>query len=113
MNYERLRRMPFRDLYPLYVNKAMKKGRTEEEVIKVISWLTGYNASEIIKSTKDLESFYNDAPAFNVNATLITGKVCGVTVETIEDPLLKRIRYMDKLIDELAKGKPLEKILRK
>lgn len=105
--------MPFRDLYPLYVNKAMKKGRTEEEVIKVISWLTGYNASEIIKSIKDLESFYNDAPAFNVNATLITGKVCGVTVETIEDPLLKRIRYMDKLIDELAKGKPLEKILRK
>lgn len=113
MNYERLRRMPFRDLYPLYVNKAMKKGRTEEEVIIVISWLTGYNASEIIKSIKDLESFYNDAPAFNVNATLITGKVCGVTVETIEDPLLKRIRYMDKLIDELAKGKPLEKILRK
>lgn len=105
--------MPFRDLYPLYVNKAMKKGRTEEEVIIVISWLTGYNASEIIKSIKDLESFYNDAPAFNVNATLITGKVCGVTVETIEDPLLKRIRYMDKLIDELAKGKPLEKILRK
>ena len=98
-------------VYPLLVAKAEKKGRTKAEVDEVAAWLTGYDME-----TTDLDvtyaEFFNNAPAYNPRAELITGSVCGVKVETIEDPLMKKIRQLDKLVDELAKGKPIEKILR-
>ena len=98
-------------VYPLLVAKAEKKGRTKAEVDEVAAWLTGYDME-----TTDLDvtyaEFFNNAPAYNPRAELITGSVCGVKVETIEDPLMKKIRQLDKLVDELAKGKPMEKILR-
>ena len=98
-------------VYPLLVAKAEKKGRTKAEVDEVTAWLTGYDMA-----TTDLDvtyaEFFNNAPAYNPRAELITGSVCGVKVETIEDPLMKKIRQLDKLVDELAKGKPMEKILR-
>ena len=107
--------MSFEKLYPLYVQKAEKKGRSREEVDEIIAWLTGYRGeqlSQAINSPMTIESFFAEAPSMNPKADLITGVVCGVRVEAIEDPLMRKIRYLDKLIDELAKGKKLEKILR-
>jgi hypothetical protein len=107
--------MKFADVYPLYIQKAERKNRTKEEVDKTICWLTGYNQAGLqqqIRQGNDFESFFAQAPAMNPNRSLINGVVCGVRVEEIEDPLMQNIRYLDKLIDELAKGKALEKILR-
>ena len=108
--------MPFAKLYPLLVAKAEKKGRTREEVDQVTAWLTGYPPEELARleqSDASYGDFFRNAPAMNPNRTLITGKICGVRVEEIEDPLMRDIRYLDKLVDELAKGKAMEKILRK
>jgi hypothetical protein len=105
----------FSKVYPLYLQKAEKKKRTKEEVDQVIRWLTGYSQAGLEKQLKqqsDLETFFAQAPAINPNAALIKGVVCGIRVEAIEDPLMQKIRYLDKLIDELAKGKAMEKILR-
>lgn len=107
--------MKFANLYPLYVQKAERKNRTKAEVDQVICWLTGYDQAGLqrqIEQENNLESFLAQAPAMNPNRTLIKGVVCGVRVEDIEDPLMKQLRYLDKLIDELAKGKSMEKILR-
>ena len=108
--------MAFAKLYSLLVAKAEKKGRTREEVDQVAAWLTGYTPEELARleqSDVSYGDFFRSAPAMNPNRTLITGKICGVQVETIEDPLMRDIRYLDKLVDELAKGKAVEKILRK
>ncbi len=108
--------MPFARLYPLLVNKAVKKGRTREEVDQVTCWLTGYTAEDIARleeSGTSYGDFFRNAPALNPNRTLITGTICGVRVEEIQDPLMREIRYLDKLVDELARGKAMEKILRK
>jgi hypothetical protein len=106
---------PFASVYPYYVAKAEKKGRTQAEVEAVIGWLTGYSpkqlASELKKQT-DFETFFQKAPGMNPQRTLIQGVVCGVRVEEIQDPTMREIRYLDKLVDELAKGRPMEKILR-
>ncbi|NLD49866.1 MAG: DUF2200 domain-containing protein [Clostridiaceae bacterium] len=105
----------FSSVYPLLVQKAEKKGRTKEEVDKVICWLTGYDEDglqEQINKGVDCETFFNEAPQINSNAHKITGVICGIRVEEIEDPLMKKIRWLDKLVDELAKGKSIEKILR-
>ena len=107
--------MSFASVYPHYVQKAEKKGRTREELHEVIRWLTGYSAQALedhIARKTDFETFFNSAPALNPNASKITGVVCGVRIEEIEDPLMKKIRYLDKLVDELAKGRPMAKILR-
>ena len=107
--------MKFADVYPLYVQKAERKNRTKKEVDQVICWLTGYNQAGLqqqIKQGHDFESFFTQAPAIHPNRSLINGVVCGVRVEDIEDPLMQKIRYLDKLIDDLAKGKAMEKILR-
>lgn len=107
--------MKFADVYPLYVKKAERKGRTKEEVDQIICWLTGYSQAELqrqIELGNDFEAFFAQAPAIHPNSALIKGVVCGVRVEEIDDPLMRRIRCLDKLIDELAKGKSLEKILR-
>lgn len=106
----------FASVYPLYVQKAERKNRTKEEVDQIICWLTGYSQVELqqqIERENDFETFFAEAPAMNPNSSLIKGVVCGIRVEEIEDPLMQRIRYLDKLIDELAKGKAMEKILRK
>ena len=108
--------MDFAKLYSLLVAKAEKKGRTREEVDQVTAWLTGYTPEELARleqSDVSYGDFFRSAPAMNPNRTLLTGKICGVQVETIEDPLMRDIRYLDKLVDELAKGKAVEKILRK
>ena len=108
--------MPFAKVYPLYIQKAERKNRTKEEVDQIICWLTGYDQAGLqrqIDKGADLETFYNDAPAMNPNCSLIKGVVCGIRVEDIDDPLMQKVRYLDKLIDELAKGKAMEKILRK
>ena len=108
--------MPFSKLYPLLVNKAVKKGRTREEVDQVTAWLTGYTPEDIARleqSDTSYGDFFRNAPAMNPSRSLITGRICGIRVEEIEDPLMRDIRYLDKLVDELAKGKPMEKILRK
>ena len=108
--------MPFARLYPLLVNKAVKKGRTREEVDQVTCWLTGYTAEDIARleeSGTSYGDFFRNAPALNPNRTLITGTICGVRVEEIQDPLMRELRYLDKLVDELARGKAMEKILRK
>jgi hypothetical protein len=105
----------FAEVYPLYIQKAERKNRTKEEVDQTICWLTGYNLvglQQQIEQGNDFETFFAQAPVLNPNRALITGVVCGVRVEDIDDPLLQNIRYLDKLIDELAKGKALEKILR-
>jgi hypothetical protein len=115
MEKHRIFRMSFASVYPLYVQKAEKKGRKKEEVDKVICWLTGYNPRTLakqIEQKKDLETFFSEAPALHPNASKITGVICGVRIEEIEDPLMRNIRYLDKLVDELAKGRPMEKILR-
>ena len=107
--------MKFCSVYPLYVQKAERKGRTKTEVDQIISWLTGYSAAELqqqLEQGTDFRSFFNMAPAINPKAALIKGVVCGVRVEEVADPLMQKIRYLDKLIDELAKGKCMEKILR-
>jgi len=107
--------MKFAKVYPLYVLKAESKNRTKKEVDLIICWLTGYDQAGLqqhIKQETDFETFFTQAPAFHPNSSLITGVVCGIRVEEIEDPLMQRIRYLDKLIDELAKGKAMEKILR-
>jgi hypothetical protein len=105
----------FAKVYPLYVQKAERKNRTKEEVDQIICWLTGYNQAGLqqqIEKENDLETFFAQAPSIHPNSTLIRGVVCGVRVEEIKDPLMQKIRYLDKLIDELAKGKTMEKILR-
>ena len=107
--------MPFAKIYPLLVAKAERKGHTREEVDLVTAWLTGYTPQEIAmmeQSDTSYGDFFRSAPAMNPNRILITGKICGVRAEEIEDPLMRNIRYLDKLVDELAKGKPMEKILR-
>lgn len=106
----------FSGVYPLYVQKAERKNRTKKEVDQVICWLTGYDQAGLkrqIEEENDFETFFAQAPAIHPNSSLIRGVVCGVRVEEIEDPLMQKIRWLDKLIDELAKGKPMEKILRK
>ena len=116
MDKHRIFTMSFATVYPLYVQKAEGKGRKKKEVDEVICWLTGYSPkalAEQIKRKSDFETFFNEAPALNPNAGKITGSICGVRLEQIEDPLMRNIRYMDKLVDELAKGRPMEKILRK
>lgn len=105
----------FAKVYPLYIAKAEKKGRTKAEVDTIIRWLTGYTPRQLEKQLAkqtDLETFFKEAPELNPARALIKGTVCGVCVEDIEDPTMREIRYLDKLIDELAKGKPMEKILR-
>jgi len=107
--------MKFSSVYPMYVQKAERKNRTKAEVDRIICWLTGYSQKELqsqVELNSDFETFFARAPKFNPNASLIKGVVCGVRVEDIEDPLMRKVRYLDKLIDELAKGKALDKILR-
>jgi hypothetical protein len=115
MAKHRIFSMPFAKVYPLYVQKAERKGRTQAEVDQVIRWLTGYTAAGLkkqIEKETDFETFFAKAPRMHPNVALIKGAVCGIRVEEIEDPLMQKIRYLDKLIDELAKGKAMEKILR-
>ena len=107
--------MKFSKVYPLYVQKAERKNRTREEVDQIICWLTGYTRAGLqqqIDQGSDFETFFAQAPSLNPNCPLIKGVVCGIRVEEIQDPLMQKIRYMDKLIDELAKGRAMEKILR-
>lgn len=108
--------MSFASVYPHYVNKAERKGRTKAEVDEIITWLTGYSQEELealLEKNTDFETFFAEAPQMNPSRDLIKGVVCGVRVEDIEEPTMREIRYLDKLIDELAKGKAMEKILRK
>lgn len=115
MAEHRVYKMSFASVYPFYVQKAEKKGRTKAEVDQIISWLTGYSQTELeaqIESQIDFETFFESAPKLNPSRKLITGLICGVRVEEIEEPLMQEIRYLDKLIDELARGKSMEKILR-
>lgn len=115
MKNNRIYKMKFSGVYPLYVQKAEKKGRTKEEVDEIIRWLTGYSQEELegqIEKEVDFETFFAEAPQLNPNRALIKGVICGVRVEEIEEPLIREIRYLDKLIDELARGKAMEKILR-
>ena len=115
MKPENLYAMPFASVYPHYVKKAEGKGRTKEELDEIIRWLTGYTKAGLAKQIEKrttFRDFYEKAPKWNPNASLITGVVCGIRVENIEDPLMQKLRYLDKLIDELAKGKKMEKILR-
>ena len=112
----RIYRTSVASVYPHYVSKAEKKGRTKEEVDEILCWLTGYGASELgaqLELGTDFERFFAEAPALNPSRKLITGVICGVRVEEIEDPLMQEIRYLDKLVDELARGKAMEKILRR
>lgn len=111
----RVFKMSFAGVYPMYIRKAERKGRTKEEVDTIIYWLTGYDEQtlhEQIDRKNDLETFFAEAPQINPNVSKITGVICGYRVEEIEDELMQKIRYLDKLIDELAKGKKMEKILR-
>lgn len=115
MKTPRIYKMSFASVYPLYVAKAEKKGRTKAEVDEVIAWLTGYEGKTLaaaLDNKTDFETFFTEAPALNPDRKLITGVVCGVRVENIEEPLMQEIRYLDKLIDELARGKKMDKILR-
>ena len=115
MKNERVYKMEFSRVYPLLVKKVERKGRTKAEVDAVISWLTGYDRPGLqmqIEENVDYETFFREAPQMNPNAPKITGVICGIRVEEISDPLMQKIRWLDKLVDELAKGKPMEKILR-
>ncbi len=114
-NLQRVFAMKFSSVYPFYVQKAEKKGRTQAEVDRVICWLTGYTQAGLemqLKQGVDFETFFAQAPALNPNAALVKGVVCGVRVEEVPDPLMKKIRVLDKMVDELAKGKAMEKVLR-
>lgn len=116
MDNTRVFKMSFAGVYPLYIKKVEKKGRTKEEVDTVIRWLTGYDQKALqkqIDNKTDFQTFFAQAPLLNPNVTKITGVICGYRVEEIEDKLMQKIRYMDKLVDELAKGRTMEKILRK
>ena len=116
MTGHRLYKADFSSVYPLYVAKAEKKGRKRTEVDEVIRWLTGYSQKKLeaqLKNKVDIETFFAEAPHMNPSRALIKGVVCGVRVEEVREPLMRQIRYLDKLVDELAKGKDLEKILRK
>ena len=116
MPKNRIFAMPFAKVYPMYVQKAERKDRTKTEVDQIICWLTGYDQAGLrqqIKKEVDIETFFAQAPAIHPNSSLIKGVVCGIRVEEIEDPLMQKVRYLDKLIDELAKGKTMEKILRR
>lgn len=115
MKNERIFSMLFAKVYPMYIQKAERKGRTKAEVDEIIFWLTGYDEisfQQVLKDEVDFRSFYNDAPRLNPNVGKITGVICGYRIEEIEDELMRKIRYLDKLIDELAKGRKMEKILR-
>ena len=115
MSGHRIFKSKFSSLYPMYVGKAERKGRTQAEVDQAICWLTGYTPGalqEQIAREADIEAFFAQAPAFNPASERVTGVVCGVRVEEVADPLMRRIRILDKLVDELAKGKPMAKILR-
>ena len=115
MNNSKIFKMSFASVYPYYINKAEKKGRTKDEVNIIICWLTGYDQKKLqqqIDAKIDFETFFKQAPQINPNVSKITGVICGYRVEEIEDELMQKIRYLDKLIDELAKGKKIEKILR-
>jgi len=114
-NVDRVYKMSFAGVYPLYIQKAERKGRSKEEVDQIIFWLTGYDAAaleKILEQKTDFEHFFKEAPLLNPNVSKITGVICGYRVEDIEEPLMQKVRYLDKLIDELAKGKAMEKILR-
>jgi hypothetical protein len=116
MQNTRIFKMSFVSVYPHYIQKAEKKGRTKEEVDSIIYWLTGYNEQTLqhhLENKSDFETFFAQAPEINPNVSKITGVICGYRVEEIEDNLMQKIRYLDKLVDELAKGKTMEKILRK
>lgn len=116
MEKHRIYTMSFASVYPLYIAKAEKKGRTKAEVDEIICWLTGYTQKELkqqIDQKNDFETFFKQAPQLNKNVSKITGVICGYRVEEIEDKLMRKVRYLDKLVDELAKGKTMEKILRK
>lgn len=115
MNNTRIYKMPFASVYPHYITKAEKKGRTKAEVDEVIFWLTGYNAQTLqnhLDQKTDFETFFAQAPQINPNASKIKGVICGYRIEDIEEKLMQQIRYLDKLVDELAKGRTMEKILR-
>ena len=115
MTNEKICNMAFAKVYPLSIAKAEKKGRTRDEVLTVTSWLTGYTPESIdaaLETDLTYGDFFRNAPAPHPNRSRITGVVCGVRVETVEEPLMREIRYLDKLVDELAKGKPMEKVLR-
>ncbi len=115
MDNTRIYKMPFANVYPLYIQKAEKKGRTKEEVDTIIFWLTGYDEQSLqkhIDNKTDFENFFAKAPQINPNVSKITGMICGYRVEEIRDKRMQQIRYLDKLVDELAKGKAMEKILR-
>lgn len=116
MNHaEKIYKLVFAGVYPMYIQKAERKGRTKEEVDAIIFWLTGYNAQGLqkqIDKKATFETFFNEAPRIHPNASKITGVICGYRVEELEDPIVQKTRYLDKLIDELAKGKKMEKILR-
>lgn len=115
MANERIYKMAFAKVYPMLVKKAERKGRTKEEVDTVIFWLTGYDENSLksqLENEVDIETFFTEAPQINPNVHKITGVICDIRVEEIEDPLMQKIRWLDKLVDELAKGKPMEKVLR-
>ena len=115
MTEHRIFTMKFSSVYPAYVNKATRKQRTQQEVDQIICWLTGYTAAGLQRQLTrevDIRTFFAEAPAIHPNTALITGVVCGLRVENVEDPLMRKIRYLDKLIDELARGKAMDKILR-
>ncbi|MGB4398916.1 MAG: DUF2200 domain-containing protein [Daejeonella sp.] len=112
---ERIYKMTFSSVYPMYIQKAEKKGRTKEAVDTIIFWLTGYDAQSLqdqINRQTTFETFFEEAPQLNPNVTKITGMICGYRIEEIEDPLMKKVSYLDKLVDELAKGRVMEKVLR-
>lgn len=116
MNNTKIFATPFSAVYPYYIQKAEKKGHSKADVDTIICWLTGYDQKNLDKQLElnvDFETFFREAPEMNPNTSLITGLICGYRVESIEDPLMQQIRYLDKLVDELAKGKKMEKILRK
>lgn len=116
MNNERIYKMTFSSVYPLYLKKVERKGQDPEKVDEIIYWMTGYNDKQLKKQIDDeitFEAFFDQAPQMSPQMDLITGVICGCRIETLEDPLMKKIRCLDKLVDELAKGRPMEKILRK
>jgi len=115
MSNERIHKMSFADVYPHYITKVERKGRTKAELDTVITWLTGYDEVGLrsqIESAVNFQTFFDEAPQINPNASLIKGVICGIRVEDIDDPLVQKVRWLDKLVDEVAKGKAMEKILR-